>query len=215
MPSLFRPAGGGWLVAVLACLVLGGCQPADEGIKTYKVATPEQKQKTPDQAVPDGPPKVRFLGAVIPVTNDKAYFVRFAAPLDIEKIDPHEKDFDAFVNSIRVPGEGGKPISWTVPAGWKEVATPPVVGGGFVVKRTVTIQKSDGSSQELYISEPTFGTPLSNVNRWRTDFVGIKSVTPAELPTATKEIMLGTTKAYRVDFRGPGGKPKGPFMGGG
>jgi hypothetical protein len=54
-----------------------------------------------------------------------------------------------------------------------------------------------------------------NVNRWRTDDAGLPAVTEAELPAVTKEVQLGGTKAYKVDFTGPGGKKKGgPFAGG-
>ena len=71
---------------------------------------------------------------------DRSYFVRLFG--SIEEVDPHEKDFDAFLNSIRVPGEGGKPISWTVPAGWKE--GPPNAA------RVVTIEKA-GSAGPVHL----------------------------------------------------------------
>jgi hypothetical protein len=185
--------------------VLLGCGGTDDGVKTYKVATPDQKAKSEDDSGDAGPAKVRLLGAIIPAGGDTSFFVKFVGP--IEKVDPHEKDFDAFLNSIRVPGEGGKPISWTVPAGWKEAPAR--------MMRVVTIQKADGSSPDLYISDPFSGSLLSNVNRWRTGDVGLKATTEAELPGLTKEVQLGTIKAHRVDFRGPGGKGgmSAPFMG--
>lgn len=212
MPRPVRPSNRcGWVIAVLPCLLLAGCG-GDEGVKTYRVAAPDDKGQKANPGdtgnnpepvpVPTGPDKVRFLGAAIPAGDGTNYFVRFWEPFTIEKIDPLEKDFDAFLNSIRVPGEGGKAISWTVPPGWKEVPTPPK-SVGF---RLVTIQKADGSSPDLYISTATAGSLLSNVNRWRTDFVGIPAVTEAQLPGVVKEIQLGGIKAYRVDFRGPGGK---------
>jgi len=189
----------GWSFGALACVLLAGCGGGDDGgIKTYRVATPQERDKPRelpnggDAPVPDGPPKVRFLGAVIPDGKDRSYFVRFSGP--IEQIDAHEKDFDAFLNSIRVPGEGGKPVSWTVPAGWKE--------GPGNSARVVTIEKA--GAPVLYISQPFGGDLLQNVNRWRLDPVGLREFTEAELPTVTREIALGATKAYRVDMRGPG-----------
>jgi hypothetical protein len=219
MPCLVRADRLAWLVALAApCALLAGCGPAnDDGIKTYIVAT--SKSGGGGGGGPVGPPppgdqtpKVRFLGGIIPTTEGRSYFVRFLGP--IEQVDPLEKDFDAFLNSIRVPGEGGKPITWTVPAGWKEIPNPPEAAG----LRTVTIKKADDKSPDLYISTPITGDLLVNVNRWRTDFVGIPRITQAELPTVAKEIQLGPTKAHRVDLRGPGGKGgKGrpPFAGGG
>jgi hypothetical protein len=201
----------GWLIASLPCLLLTGCGGSDDSIKTYRVAVPTDKDrgkgddKNPGDA---GPPKVRFLGAIIPCGSDESYFVRFAEPLAIEKIDPNEKDFDTFLASVRVPGEGGKPVSWTVPLGWKE--------GPVRQTRMVTLQK-DGSP-DMYISTPFGGSVLMNVNRWRTDFVGLKKVTEGELKDIVKEIKVGEAKGYRVDFRGSGGKGGGmggPFMGGG
>ena len=77
----------------------------------------------------------------------------------------------------------------------------------------VTLQKADGSSRDLYLSDPFGGSPLANVNRWLGE-VGAKQITEAELPGVLKEIKLGDKKAYRVDLRGPGGKGGGmaPFM---
>ena len=211
--SVPRPARCGWLVAVLPSLLLAGCGNPDDGIKTYKVAVPEQKGKPGGQGdpIPDGPPKVRLLGAIIPLPNGDSYFVKLVGP--IEKIDANEKHFDAFLNSIKVPGEGGKPISWTAPAGLPEGPPNQMRVASFVV---VPASAPREKSIDLYLSQPFGGDLLQNVNRWRADDVGLPKVTSAELPTVTKEIMLGSTKAYRVDFRGPGGKGmgKGPFMGG-
>ena len=76
-------------------------------------------------------------------------------------------------------------------------------------------QSNQDGAPDLYVSDPLGGDLLQNVNRWRTDFVGIPAVT--NVKDVVTEIQLGGTKAYRVDFRGPGGKGGGmggPFMGG-
>jgi hypothetical protein len=205
MVSLVRHVGGrSWLVAAIAIACFAGCSnDPNEGIKTYKVANSGGGKKGEEPDVPAGPATYRFLGAIIPLPDDTSYFVRFDGP--IEQIDKNEKDFDAFLNSIRVPGEGGKPISWKAPEGWTEAPARDT--------RVVTLEKPDKSAPAMYISNPFGGDLLQNVNRWRTDFTGIKAVTRAELPKVTTEIMLGDTKAHRVDFRGPGGKGKmPPFM---
>jgi hypothetical protein len=205
----------GWLFAVLPFMLLTGCGGAgDDGVKTYRVAVTTEKVNPHDKGqgpadlgpVETGPPKVRLLGAIIPVGGGNSYFVKFLGP--IEKIDASEKDFDSFLNSIHIPGDGGKPISWTVPVGWKEAPARQM--------RVVTLQKVDGSAPDMYISDPFLGSLLENVNRWRAQDVGIGRVSEAELPNSMKEIKLGSTTAYRVDIRGPGGKGgMGPFMGGG
>ncbi|VTT97269.1 Uncharacterized protein OS=Pirellula staleyi (strain ATCC 27377 / DSM 6068 / ICPB 4128) GN=Psta_4196 PE=4 SV=1 [Gemmataceae bacterium] len=215
MTSLFsRHSRCGWLVAVLACPFATGCGAGDDGgVKTYKVAAPDDKVKPDDKKAGggDAPPpadtgaaKVRLLGAIIPAGGGSSFFVKFVGPID--KVTAAEKDFDAFLSSIRVPGEGNKPVSWTVPAGWKEAPARQM--------RVVTLQKEDGSAPDMYISDPFAGGLLSNVNRWRKGDVGIAEVTEAELPESIKEVTLGTLKAHRVDLRGPGGKGGmgGPFM---
>lgn len=206
-----RPSRRGWLVLVLPCLFVVGCGNTEEGIKTYKVAAPDDKGKPDDKKgagdpgpVDTGPAKVRLLGAIIPAGDGTSFFVKFVGP--IEKVDANEKDFDAFLSSIRVPGEGGKPVSWAVPTGWKEGAPRQM--------RVVTLQKADGSAPDLYISDPFAGGLLQNVNRWRKGDVGLPEVTEADLPSVTKEVQLGATKAHKVDIRGPGGKGgMAPFMG--
>ena len=105
-----------------------------------------------------------------------------------------------------MPGEGNRPVSWTVPAGWKESPARQM--------RVVTLQKEDGSAPDMYISEPFAGGVLSNVNRWRKGDVGVAEIGEADLPGSAKEITLGTLKAHRVDLSGPGGKGGmgGPLM---
>lgn len=205
----------GWLFAILPGLLVAGCGGPDDGIKVYKVATVPSKGPVIEDTGPPveaGPPKIRFLGAVVPTGDGQSYFVRFLGP--VAEIDAHEKEFDAFLNSIRVPGDGGKPISWTAPAGWRESPASNTRVVNFIV---VPAAGPQDKPLEAYISVPFGGDLLSNVNRWRTDFVGLPKTTAAELPTMTKEVQLGATKGHRVDLRGPGAK-KGampPFMGGG
>ena len=179
-----------------------GCGPSDE-VRTYQVKKPTEP---PVDTTPEGPAKVRLLGAIIPV-KDRSWFVRFLGPVEV--VDAHEKEFDEFLNSIRVSDDPTKPPTYTAPPGWKE--QPPKQ------MRVVTFAVGDGPNPpEVYISTPLGGSVLDNVNRWRVDFVGVRRVTGDELPTTTKELTLGTTKAYRVDVRGPGGKGgmmRPPFAG--
>jgi hypothetical protein len=182
----------------LACVAFGmaallGCAPS-EGIRSYDV-----KRESSDDAVP-GPDRVRLLGAIIPVGAESSVFVKFVGP--IEQITLHEKAFDDFVSSIRV-GADGKSPTFTAPSGWKE--------GEKRSTRVVTfIPPGDAKEPpELYISTPFGGTVLMNVNRWR-DEVGIPQVSADAVPRVTTPIQLGDTKAYKVDFKGPGGKKKMP-----
>lgn len=183
-------------LAVAAGLLAAlGCGPGEE-IRTYQVKrSSETTAAAPAEPTPEGAAKVRLLGAIIPV-KDASWFVKFTGP--VEAIDPHEKEFDAFVQSIRVTDDPGTSPTYTAPAGWKELPARSM--------RLVTFAVGDGpGAPQAYISTPFGGSLLDNVNRWREE-VGLKRVTAAELPTATTEVQLGTVKAYRVDARGPGGK---------
>ena len=183
-----RPAPRALVLVSAALIAVVGCG-RDPEIRSYDV-------KAEGSAVKPAPPgevKARLLGAIIPV-GDSSWFVKFSGP--IEQIDPHERGFDAFLNSLRF-SEPGKPPTWTVPPGWAE--------GPPRQMRVVTLQPAEGKAPDLYISSPFGGTLLANVNRWRGE-VGLPDVGPDDLPKVTTEVMLGTTKAYRVDFRGPGGK---------
>jgi hypothetical protein len=182
--------------AALGMAALLGCGRSDE-IRSYDVKR--------DAAEPPagGADKFRLLGVIIP-TGQESWFVRFSGP--IEQVTPHEKAFDEFVASIRVPADG-KPPTYTPPPGWNEAPARQMRVATF-------IPPGEGKQPELYVSTPFGGTLLMNVNRWRGD-AGLGNVTEAELPKVTTEVMLGSTKAYKVDFKGPGGKKKMPPFAGG
>lgn len=190
-----------WVAAVVAGMVaFVGCKPNEE-IRTYTV------EKDPEKPVPEPAPagdaKYRLLGAIIPDGKGYSWFVRFYGLID--QVSPHEEDFQTFLKSLRLSGDGVKSLTWTVPAGWS-VGPPKDM-------RIVTLKKG---AAEFYVSSPIGGSILDNVNSWRDKIVGIAEVTEAELPAVTTELLVGTTKAIRVDFRGPGGKGRGmagPFSG--
>lgn len=183
-----------------------GCGPSDE-IRTYQVKKPtDQPAAAPAEPTPDGPAKVRLLGAIIPV-KEVSWFVKFSGPT--EQVDAHEKEFDEFVRSIRVTEDPRQLPTFTAPPAWKQQPARQM--------RVATFAVGDGpNAPQVYISTPFGGSLLENVNRWREE-VGAKRVTTAELPNVTTELLLGTAKAYRVDARGPGGKGGGmmrpPFAG--
>jgi hypothetical protein len=178
-------------LAAIGLTLLVGCSAAEE-IRSY-----DAKREKTDAT---GPDKERLLGAIIPVGEDTSLFVKFSGPID--QIAPHEKVFDDFVASIRVEA-GGKNPKFTAPPGWKDT-------GARQLRLATFLPPGDAKDPpQLYISTPFGGTLLANVNRWR-DEVGIPNATQSELPKVTTEIKVGDIKAYKVDFKGPGGKKKMP-----
>lgn len=177
---------------------LAGCAPEPE-VRTYFVAREaDAKPFRPVAEVPEA--KYRMLAAVIPMSADRSWFVRCDGPA--ESVTAAEADFDTFLNSIRVTGNPTPSLAWAVPAGWR-VGPPKAM-------RLVTLQKMDAKRpQEMYISEPLGGTLTANVNRWRTDFVGVKPWSDEEVAEGMKVVQLGGTAAFRFDFAGPGGAKAG------
>jgi hypothetical protein len=199
----------GRLLATVGLFALLGCGAGD-GVRSYTVPRTTEATKPAPVApvVPEGEPKGRLLGAIIPVPNTEvSWFVKFSG--SIAGVSDHEKAFDEFLATIRITDDPRTQPTYTAPPGWTE--------GARRQMRVVTFSPPAAKpGPDLYISSPFAGSLLENVNRWR-DEVGVRRVTEAELPAVTKEVMLGTVKAYKVDFRGPldpTGKKMGPFMGG-
>ncbi|MGL6097594.1 MAG: hypothetical protein ACRC7O_17570 [Fimbriiglobus sp.] len=185
------------LVALSFCLAVG-CAPA-ENIRTYTVpkatAPAVEKPTLPGMPAPVAGGPVRLLGAIVPV-GGSSRFVKFSGP--DARITPHESAFDGFVKSLTVPAAANGELGFTPPAGATQVA-------GKMMRQTTFQFGPPGETVDLYISDPFGGSLLENVNRWRGE-AGLDPVTEAELPTVTSELNLGGTKAFKVDFRGPGGK---------
>lgn len=174
-----------------------GCKPEPD-VRAYTVPKePKPKAAAPE---PTGPDKERTLGVVIPADDKFSLFVKLRGPIDA--LAPLEQDFDAFVGSIKLTG-ADKPPTWTAPptATWRE--------GPAKQFRIVTFQTGPADKPtEMVLSGPFSGSLLDNVNRWRGE-LGLRDIAAGELADVTKEIPVGTTKAVRVDLRGPGGKGGG------
>ena len=190
-----------WLVPAFAVAAsLGGCKPSEE-IRTYTV----DDAPAPVAKAPSDDAKMRMLAGVIPLSDKTSYFVRFLGPIDA--VSPREAEFDAFFDSIRLTDDPKRPLTWTVPPGWK-VGKPRD-------KRLVTLNVDGAKGVEMYVSDAFGGSLLENVNRWRTSFLGLKAADAVELEALARPVMLGDKKAFRFDLRGPGGSGVMPGAGAG
>jgi hypothetical protein len=89
---------------------------------------------------------------------------------------------------------------WAPPAHWKS--------GGQRPMRLATFDVPGGSDQVADLSISALGGPagglLANINRWRTQQLGLPAATDAELPKLTTEFDVTGGKATLVDFAGAG-----------
>ena len=182
-----------WLGVALALLV--GCQPAEE-VRTY-TAPHEPVAELPPPPLPPGADRSRLLGVIIPVGPGSSRFVKFSGAID--KVTAVEAKFNEFVAGLRLPDPAAPP-TFTVPAGWTENPPRELVANSFTV--------GPAGTPHVTLSPPFGGTLLANVNRWRGE-VGLPEVIEADLPKSVVEISLGSTKAYKVDFRGPAAPSSG------
>jgi hypothetical protein len=169
----FRPA----CLAGLVLFAVAGCR--DDEIRHYQVPHTE-------------PPTPRMLAAILP-TPEKVWFVKMTGPADA--VAAHQGEFEQFVKSVRIPGDGNEPIGWTAPAGWR-------TGTNKDAMRYATFRVGPEALELIISSLPGRGGELiDNVNRWRGQ-LKLPPMTAAELPTVTRPIDVNGIKATLVDLTG-------------
>jgi len=143
----------------------------------------------------DSKPPERLLGAIVP-HNDRTWFVKLLGPQPA--VDKHEKEFTQFIESVRFPDKGDRPITWDVPKGWEEKP-------GADLRYATFILEPQPSPLELSVTPlgAEAGSLLSNVNRWR-EQMGLATTTEAELAKLTRTIKVGGKEVTLVDMKADG-----------
>jgi hypothetical protein len=176
----------------LAALTLVGCQ--EEQIRHYRVPKVDTSH--------------RMLAALFP-HQERTWFFKLVGPA--QAVTEHKEEFEHFMSSIRFANEKQRPITWTVPEGWKEEP------GSEMRFATLRMTKSE---TPLEISVFSFGresgSVLANVNRWRGQ-IGLGPISEAELAQTAKELKVDGVSGTLVDVTGPH-EPRtmrtGPFASG-
>jgi hypothetical protein len=185
----------GFLVGLL------GCQK-DE-IQHYRVPKEDTGSKAETK---EGAP-ARLFGVIVPRGN-RTWFFKLSGPAT--PVEAQKDTFDHFMASVRFKDQVDKPVSWTVPEGWKEEA-----GGSAFRYATLRFQSQD-VPLELTVTffQGEGGSLLANVNRWRGQ-LNLPPITEAKLGEMTKPIEIDGNKATYVDMIGTaaagGGGMKPPF----
>lgn len=198
-------ARSGWLF-VLPCLFTVGCSGSDDGgIKTYKLAYPDDKG-TSDAKLPTGHPPaggpsqpatggLRILGAIYPADNP-TWFFKITGPDD--QLDKYVADFDKLIQSVKLQGDAVP--TFTLPEGWTLGGPRTVSRGGVNVTFDQTVKFGPPASPfELTVSRAAGGV-MSNVSRWGMQ-AGVHIATPADMNKYTKEFAADQVKGLRVDLR--------------
>lgn len=206
-------------VAVLASVVLLGCQKRDE-IRRYTVEKPPPIEPlarlNPHRAgagqdeQPTGEPTDRTLGAIVPLAA-QGWFFKLTGPTDA--VAAEEEDFTTFLKSVRFASDG-KP-TWTLPEGWQQqpgnqirYATLVISGDGEPLEVSVTALPNAGDDDENYV--------LMNVNRWRGQ-LRLPPIAKEQLGGESTEIKLNGATATLVNLVGhaaPNTMGRPPFVSG-
>jgi hypothetical protein len=145
----------------------------------------------------------RILGGIAPRADEGSWFFKLMGPT--EEVSKQETAFDAFLASIQFVDGGDKPVTWTLPEGWRN--GPP--RGRYA---TILMGPADDPLELTVMSAG--GSLLENVNRWR-DQVSLPRVKSEDLGTASREITTKQGKKLtRVDASGMASKgaQMPPFM---
>ncbi|HKB38619.1 MAG TPA: hypothetical protein VKD72_19400 [Gemmataceae bacterium] len=171
--------GGGRAVLVVVSVTIAvfaiGCQE-EAKIERYRVP----KKQTPPQ---------RLLGAMV-THGEHVWFFKFLGPQ--AAVDPHEKEFERFMRSVRFGDSADQPVTWTLPEGWQEKP-------GTGLRYATLLPSPKDSSLELTVTQ-LGGSKLQNVNRWR-EQMGLPDVGEDELEKLTRDIMVDGKTVTLVDMK--------------
>jgi hypothetical protein len=170
----------------LALLPLAGCDK-DE-VRTYQ-APHEASAPVEEEA-----PRARVLAAIVP-HGDDAWIFKVAGPSDV--VDGVEDTFKTFLRGVTFEDKGNPPITWKVPAGWRQEEGPE--------PRFATLRPDALDGLELTVSKlPAKGGALMpNINRWRRLDLGL-GPTRGGLDQLAERTEVGGEPATLVDMTGPG-----------
>src|SRR3954469_5425930 len=91
-----------------------------------------------------------------------------------------------------------KPITWTLPAGWQELADDGSIGQ---FGRVAAIQVSEDPTFALVVSEVQSPELLSNLNRWEGQ-VGLPPTPAAEAEKKVTPVQVDGHAGHRIDLAG-------------
>ena len=122
-----------------AALVPAGCG-RQEGVTS---STEPKEQGTAAKPMSSEQKKFRMIGAIYPadgVAQEGAprwWFLKFTGPA--ESVSRYEADVHKIIDSVKTTADPDKPITWTLPPGWKEEPASAM--------RFATLKSADGMAE--------------------------------------------------------------------
>jgi hypothetical protein len=148
--SLIAPIAFGFVM-----LNLFGCRGEDEITKTTERRI-DYSEKTKEDSPKLDKVATRILGIIAPGEEGQSWFFKLMGPAD--GVTKEQAAFDTFLSSIEFPKKGDKPVTWTLPEGWREGPKK----GRYA---TILVGPADEPIELTVMSAG--GDLLANVNRWR------------------------------------------------
>ena len=136
----------------LIVLNLFGCRGEEDITRTTERRIEYNKSEAPKaEKVP-----TRILGVIAPGDEGTSWFFKLMGPA--EAVAGQQAAFDQFLSTIEFNKKADKPVTWTLPEGWRE---------GPRKGRYATILIGPGDEPLELSVMPAGGDLLDNVNRWR------------------------------------------------
>ena len=172
-------------LVLFAVAAVAGCQ--QEAISTYRVPR-----------VPKSPP--RLLGAIAPA-GESVWFVKLTGPAP--EVALHEREFEQFIRSLKFSDDPKAPLTWAVPAEWRESAP---IKSGFAEQTRYATFFVGPEGLKLTVSRlgKEAGAILPNVNRWRKNDLNLGPIAEADLASITRTVKVNDHPITLVDMTGGG-----------
>ncbi|MBV9122362.1 MAG: hypothetical protein JO112_03240 [Planctomycetes bacterium] len=135
---------------------------------------------------------LRLLAVIVPQPGH-TWFFKLVGPFS--QVAEHQKEFDDFLHSVHFTKDDKDPITWNLPAGWRQGPPEPLRYATFLL---------GPENAPLQVTVHQFGSEsgkvLPNVNRWRNNDLGLPPITRAELARYTHDTQVDGASSQLVDM---------------
>lgn len=171
-----------WSLLGLCMLAVTGCAEQDQ-VEHYKVAKP---------------PLYRMLGAIIP-RDTETWFFKVSGP--DEELAKQADKFNELIRTLKF-GEAGKPPSWKLPPGWRELPGDGVRIATILLGSAADALDLSVTTLPRHQEESLDNVLLANVGRWRNQ-LGLHQIDLKQMHEDVPKQVVNGVDVYRVELVGP------------